>query len=184
MDLRTALLRHAPADARESADLQRIVRFVDLERDPFDRRNPRAHLTGSAFVVSEDGASVLLLHHRKLNRWLQPGGHADPGEDAGERVALREAREETGIQVEIEAPLRAIEYFFVRRGVRYHKTVHFFLMRPTGGALDEHDAEFDEARWVQLEEARELLTYPTERLVVEEAAHLLHQRPADRRASA
>jgi hypothetical protein len=57
-------------------------------------------------------------------------------------------------------------------------------MRPTGGALDEHDAEFDEARWVQLEEARELLTYPTERLVVEEAAHLLHQRATDRRASA
>lgn len=97
MDLRAALLRHAPADERESTDLGRIVRFVSAEADPFDRRNSRAHLTGSAFVVSADGRRVLLLHHRKLGRWLQPGGHADPGESSGEAVALREAREETGI---------------------------------------------------------------------------------------
>ena len=92
MDLRAALLRHAPADERESAHLGRIVRFVSAEGDPFDRRNPRAHLTGSAFVVSHDGLRVLLLHHRKLGRWLQPGGHADAGESSGEAVALREAR--------------------------------------------------------------------------------------------
>ena len=98
MDLRAALLRHAPADPHESDDLGVIVRFVAAERDPFDRRNPRAHLTGSAFVISADGGQVLLLHHRKLGRWLQPGGHADPGEDSGERVALREAREETGLE--------------------------------------------------------------------------------------
>src|SRR5687768_14000019 len=98
MDLRAVLLRHSPADDRESADLGRIVRFVTAETDPFDRRNPRAHLTGSAFVVSHDGLHVLLLHHRKLGRWLQPGGHADDGESSGETVALREAREETGVK--------------------------------------------------------------------------------------
>jgi len=79
-------------------DLQQIVRFVDGQTDPFDRRIPHAHLTGSAFVISHDGQRVLLLHHRKLNRWLQPGGHADEGESSGEAVALREAREETGIR--------------------------------------------------------------------------------------
>jgi 8-oxo-dGTP pyrophosphatase MutT (NUDIX family) len=98
MDLRSVLLRHAPADEQESADLQHIVRFVATEADPFDRRNPRAHLTASAFIVAEDGGRVLLLHHRKLKRWLQPGGHADRGESSGETVALREAREETGIR--------------------------------------------------------------------------------------
>jgi 8-oxo-dGTP pyrophosphatase MutT (NUDIX family) len=147
-------------------------------------RNARATSAGGVIHRSNgDLTEVVLVHRRRPPLWALPKGTPDSGETLQE-TALREAREETGIQVEIEAPLRAIEYFFVRRGVRYHKTVHFFLMRPTGGALDEHDAEFDEARWVQLEEARELLTYPTERLVVEEAAHLLHQRAAARRASA
>jgi 8-oxo-dGTP pyrophosphatase MutT (NUDIX family) len=98
MDLRTTLARHAPADPEEAADLRRIVDFVAAHPDPFDRRNPSAHLTGSAFVVAEGGDRVLLLHHRKLARWLQPGGHADPGESSAEVVALREAREETGIR--------------------------------------------------------------------------------------
>lgn len=54
------------------------------------------HITGSAFIVDEDGAHVLLTHHAKLNKWLQPGGHADGDEDVL-RVALREAEEETGL---------------------------------------------------------------------------------------
>jgi 8-oxo-dGTP pyrophosphatase MutT (NUDIX family) len=54
------------------------------------------HITGSAFIIDEDGAHVLLTHHAKLNKWLQPGGHADGDEDVL-RVALREAEEETGL---------------------------------------------------------------------------------------
>ena len=65
---------------------------------PFDRAIPEGHLTGSAITVSADGTRVLLLHHRKLDRWLQPGGHGDPGETTGEEVALREALEESGIR--------------------------------------------------------------------------------------
>jgi 8-oxo-dGTP pyrophosphatase MutT (NUDIX family) len=55
------------------------------------------HSTASAVVVSVAGDRVLLLHHRKLGRWLQPGGHGEPGESDPERIALREAWEETGI---------------------------------------------------------------------------------------
>ena len=65
--------------------------------EPFDRRILAGHLTGSAVVISAAGDRVLLLHHRKLDRWLQPGGHGDPGEVSGEAVALREALEETGL---------------------------------------------------------------------------------------
>jgi 8-oxo-dGTP pyrophosphatase MutT (NUDIX family) len=97
MDLLEALRRHRAEDPAESADVGRILAFVAAHPDPFDRRIPEGHLTGSAFVLSEDGARVLLLHHRKLDRWLQPGGHAEPGERDGATVALREAREETGI---------------------------------------------------------------------------------------
>ena len=91
------LARHLPADALEAAHLRRILDFVGRHPDPFDRGIAEGHLTGSAVVVSERGDRVLLLHHRKLQRWLQPGGHADPRETSGEAVALREAHEETGI---------------------------------------------------------------------------------------
>jgi 8-oxo-dGTP pyrophosphatase MutT (NUDIX family) len=88
---------HRSADAAEARDVARVLDFVSRHPDPFDRRIAEGHLTGSAFVLTADGSRVLLLHHRKLDRWLQPGGHADPGETSGETVALREAREETGL---------------------------------------------------------------------------------------
>ncbi len=91
------LNRHRPEDHEEAGHLATIVAFVAAHADPFDRRIPQGHLTASAFVLSPRGEQVLLLHHRKLDRWLQPGGHAEPGEKAGEDVALREAREETGL---------------------------------------------------------------------------------------
>lgn len=92
------LRAHLSEDEAEARDVARILDFVARHPDPFDRRIPEGHLTGSAFVVASDASRVLLLHHRKLDRWLQPGGHADPGEDSGEAVALREAREETGLE--------------------------------------------------------------------------------------
>jgi 8-oxo-dGTP pyrophosphatase MutT (NUDIX family) len=97
MSVLEQLRRHSPSDDEESADLAQIVRFVCDHEQPFDRRLSHGHLTGSALVVAHDGAGVLLLHHQKLQRWLQPGGHAEAGENAGEEVALREAREETGL---------------------------------------------------------------------------------------
>jgi 8-oxo-dGTP pyrophosphatase MutT (NUDIX family) len=92
------LRQHSPADAEEADDLRRIVDFVREHEQPFDRGIAAGHLTGSALVVSRQGAEVLLLHHQKLGRWLQPGGHAEAGESTGEAVALREALEETGLR--------------------------------------------------------------------------------------
>ena len=70
--------------------------FAQTHADAFERSNPVAHFTGSVWLVSADGGRVLLMHHRKLDRWLQPGGHADGDTDLA-RVALREAQEETGL---------------------------------------------------------------------------------------
>lgn len=73
-------------------------RFQDLleSEDAFQRTHLPGHITGSAFIVSKDFRSTLLVHHAKLNRWLQPGGHAD-GDTNVVRVAHREANEETGL---------------------------------------------------------------------------------------
>jgi len=94
--LADALRRHVPRDAREAADLAEILAFVARHRNPFDRAISEGHLTGSALVLSDAGDRVLLLFHLKLGRWLQPGGHAD-GDPDPLRVALREAREESGL---------------------------------------------------------------------------------------
>ena len=136
-------------------------------------RTARATSAGGVVHRSVDGRhEVVLVHRRSPRLWALPKGTPDSGETI-EETALRETREETGIVVEIEARLRSIRYFFVRGSTSFHKTVHFFLMRPIGGALDLHDAEFDEVRWVDLEEALAIMSHATERSVVEEAAERL-----------
>jgi 8-oxo-dGTP pyrophosphatase MutT (NUDIX family) len=141
-------------------------------------RNARATSAGGVVHRSEGGRTeILLVHRHSPLLWALPKGTPDSGESI-EETALRETREETGIEVEVEASLGPISYFFVRERIRFHKTVHFFLMRPVGGSIDRHDHEFDEVRWFQLEEALEIMSYPTERQVVERAAGLLDREEA------
>lgn len=137
------------------------------------QRTARATSAGGVVHRTVDGRlQIILLHRRSPRLWALPKGTPDAGETTQE-TALRETREETGLQVEIEVPLRSIRYYFVRGTTRFHKTVHFFLMRPTGGALEDHDAEFDEVRWLEVSEALALMSHTTERSVVEEAVTLL-----------
>jgi 8-oxo-dGTP pyrophosphatase MutT (NUDIX family) len=80
----------------ESETARAFIRFIESHPDCFERSLKVGHLTGSAWVVNRAGSHVLLTHHRKLNRWLQPGGHADGNPDV-QAVALKEAEEETGL---------------------------------------------------------------------------------------
>jgi 8-oxo-dGTP pyrophosphatase MutT (NUDIX family) len=97
MSLEETLSGHRAAEPREEEDRIRMAAFARLHPDPFDRNIVEGHFTGSGLVMSEDGSAVLLLHHAKLERWLQPGGHGEPGESLGENVASREVEEETGL---------------------------------------------------------------------------------------
>jgi len=136
-------------------------------------RTARATSAGGVVYRKLDGGiQVALAHRRSPPLWALPKGTPDSGETL-EETAIRETREETGLDVEIERPLKSIRYFFVRGTTRFNKTVHFFLMRAVGGSPDDHDAEFDEVRWVDLSEALALLTHATERSVAEEAAEAL-----------
>ena len=142
------------------------------------QRTARATSAGGVVIRPADGQlEVALVHRRSPALWALPKGTPDSGETL-EETALRETREETGLEVEIEAPITSIRYFFVRGSTRFHKTVHFFLMRPTGGSPDDHDAEFDEVRWLPVGEALALLTHATERSVLERAAELIASRQA------
>jgi 8-oxo-dGTP pyrophosphatase MutT (NUDIX family) len=89
---------HRAADEKEARDVAFIRAFV--ARHPDDahlRSQPEGHLTGSGFVLDASRSRVLLLHHRKLGRWLQPGGHGE-GETDPREIALREIEEETGLR--------------------------------------------------------------------------------------
>lgn len=87
-----------PSFNKEEEDYRlRMLSLLQEEKDCFHRHLLHGHFTGSAFIISTDCEKVLLLHHRKLDKWLQPGGHADGDENIA-RVAEREAWEETGLK--------------------------------------------------------------------------------------
>jgi 8-oxo-dGTP pyrophosphatase MutT (NUDIX family) len=149
------LSRHRPEGPDETAHLATILAFVTAHADPFDRRIPHGHLTGSAFVFTPDGQRVLLLHHRKLDRWLQPGGHADAGEADGADVALREAREETGIAAlclhpDAPRPLDVDVHVIPARGserAHLHLDLRYVVMASDGAALLRSTKETNALRW-------------------------------------
>ena len=139
-------------------------------------RSARATSAGGVVHRTEGGRlEIVLVRRRQPPLWALPKGTPDSGETLAE-TAIRETREETGLQVEIEEPISAITYFFVHGRTRFHKTVHFFLMHPIGGRLEDHDHEFDEVRWVQIDEALRVMTHATERGVVQRAVEILSGR--------
>jgi len=91
------LQRYRPLDEADHACCERFVAFVKRHSDCFERSLAVGHVTSSAWLVDGRGQRVLLTHHRKLDKWLQLGGHAD-GECDPLAVALKEAREESGLE--------------------------------------------------------------------------------------
>jgi len=140
-------------------------------------RNARATSAGGVVHRSvESRVQIVLGHRREPSLWALPKGTPHAGETL-EETALREVHEETGLDLVIEVPIRSVSYVFVRGRTRFHKTVHFFLMRPVGGDVSRHDREFDEIHWLDLDEALELMTHATERALVEETAEMIAARP-------
>jgi 8-oxo-dGTP pyrophosphatase MutT (NUDIX family) len=99
-----------------------------------------------------DGSKVLAL----------PKGHPEEGESAVD-AALREVREEAGVDARLVEPLGDVRYWYTRDGRRIAKVVSFFLLEYVGGEVEDHDFEVEQARWIALEDAARDLTYPGER---------------------
>ena len=123
---------------------------------------------------TESGGEVALIavESAKGLRWQLPKGIVEQGETP-ETTAVREVREEAGIVTELVRPIERIEYwYYATEGgerVRYHKFVHFFLLRYVSGDVADHDREVAEARWVTLAEAKRILAFASERRIVERA---------------
>jgi 8-oxo-dGTP diphosphatase len=120
--------------------------------------------------------ALIAVEAKGERRWQLPKGLVGRDEQV-EATALREVQEETGLRAETVAPLETIEYWYYgRRGagqVRFHKYVHFFLMRYLDGDVADHDHEVAEARWVEIGQAAPMLSFPSERKVLAEAAAYL-----------
>jgi 8-oxo-dGTP pyrophosphatase MutT (NUDIX family) len=140
-------------------------------------RQATATSAGGIVIRTEGNRLQFVVGRRRRERdgmtWTLPKGTPHAGETT-EATAIREVGEETGLEVAIVQPFESIEYWFVQSGTRIHKTVHYFLMVPIGGDLSRHDREFESVRWMDFDEAPQLLTFETERALVARAAVLAH----------
>lgn len=131
---------------------------------------------GVAFRWKDSKLEIAIVSIKPKLRWQLPKGIVDPGESPQE-TAVREVREEAGIETDLIKLIETIEYWYrsVKNGqpVRYHKFVHFYLMEYRSGDVSNHDHEVEEARWVSFEEAIEMLEFKSEREVAEKAREII-----------
>lgn len=159
--LQRLLASHVPTDDKEREDLARMRHFAAVLPRPFSREQAPAHFTGSAVVVDPSGGRVVLVHHGKLKRWLQPGGHAEAADGGDMEVsALREAREETGCRVHphpaAPRPLDVdVHTIPARRDEpeHHHLDVRFLVVAENPEALAHDPAESFGAQWLPWDEA-------------------------------
>lgn len=131
---------------------------------------------GVAFRYGNTGPEVAIISVGPQRRWQLPKGLVERGETP-EMAAVREVREEAGIETELLRSIKTVEYWYVgSRGqlrTRFHKFVHFFLLAYKAGDVSGHDREVHEARWVAIAEAEALLAFKSEREIVERAGAMI-----------
>ena len=131
---------------------------------------------GVVFRIDDGDTRVVIVTVGEQNKWQLPKGLVETGEKP-EMAAVREAREEAGVDSDVVEHIDTIDYWYagVQGGerVRFHKRVHFFLLRYRAGDTRDHDYEVNDARWVPIDEATSQLAFDNERAVMERARRLL-----------
>jgi 8-oxo-dGTP pyrophosphatase MutT (NUDIX family) len=167
----------------EARDIARMRKLAEAGTDPWLRSLP-LHFTASALVVHPDSKRVLLRWHQRVGAWLQVGGHGDPGESDPLEIALREAREETGLPDLVPWPDARVRHAVVCRvppgkgePAHEHADVRFFM------ATDHPDAVRPEnlqapLRWVTLDEARALVGANNLRETLDRAERTFGEHPS------
>lgn len=141
-------------------------------------KTARAESDGGVVYREKGGqVDIVLVGREAQGSWFLPKGTPMRGESR-EQTAIRETREETGLNVRIIEPITSISYWFMSGRVRIIKTVYYYLMVPTGGDLSLHDPEYDRVAWFPIQQALAVLTYANDADVVRRAAELINRRSA------
>ena len=167
-ELKETIKAYQPFNEQEEMDKALILNWIETQENAFSRDNTVAHMTASAWVVNKDRSKVLMVYHNIYHSWSWLGGHAD-GESDLLAVALREAREESGIRSArpVSEDIFSLEALTVdgheKRGAyvssHLHLNVTYLLEADEGEALTVKPDENSGVRWFTLEESE---TAPSE----------------------
>ena len=148
-----------------------------LKKQPYAKRVDE--ISAGGLVIDSSGTKGLLIgridlkdQSREKLLWSLPKGHIEAGESP-EQAAMREVREETGIESEIQKSLGVIDFWFMAGGKRIHKTVHHFVFKEKGGRISPQVSEVDDVRWFPLNEIVDRLAYPDEKKLIARSKELL-----------
>lgn len=145
------LKNYTPTAATEILCRDRILTFIESHEDCFERSLAIGHVTASAWLLSKDKSKALLMHHARLDKWLQPGGHCD-GDSNVLSVAIREAQEESGIQaiVPLSTSIFDVDIHLIPATVREKEHHHYdigFLLHVVSDEQPVANSESKELRW-------------------------------------
>ncbi|MDH5544640.1 MAG: NUDIX hydrolase [Gammaproteobacteria bacterium] len=154
------LTNYTGFDEQEESTRLRMLSFVQEHDDCFERSLKIGHITGSAWIVNRQRTKTLMLHHRKLDRWLQPGGHSD-GDPNTPGVALKEASEESGVQLKniriVDTDIFDVDIHTIpatkKEPQHEHYDVRFLFEIDDTLPLRSND-ESNEVRWLDLDEVK------------------------------
>lgn len=169
------LKNYTPSDANEEESRRKIITFIEHDKQCFEHDNALGHVTGSAFVVNSTYTHTLLTHHKKLDMWVQFGGHSD-GESDTFAVAKREAHEESGLK-NLSPSAQCIGIFDVdvhtipeHNGKKAHD--HFDIRILLIADMNEPllvSRESHDIQWIKLSDAHSYNTQPSFLRMIEKA---------------
>jgi 8-oxo-dGTP pyrophosphatase MutT (NUDIX family) len=176
------LAGYRPQGETETADVERMRLLAATAPDPWLRSLP-LHFTASALVLDPDSARVLLRWHQRIGMWLQVGGHGDPGEGDPLAIALREAREETGLEDLRPWPDDALRHVAVCQvppgngePAHEHADLRYLIATRTPEAVRPENPSAP-LRWLTIDEARSLVGGNNLRYTLDRAEALLRDEP-------